>query len=89
MKKRNYCLNNNCPVNELYQDSHEETCPLCKQEIIDANEHDDDIQSDIDACRQADEEDIRMYGDWREDVQSMNHKPTVIYNEAGEPLGWD
>jgi hypothetical protein len=89
MKKRNYCLNQNCVINELTQPDHETTCPLCEEEIVDANQHDIEVQEDIDACRQADEEDIRMYGDWREDVESMNHKPTVCYNEDGEPLGWD
>ena len=85
MKSRKYCLNEDCPVNELTME--ETICPCCKESCVDADQHDIEVQSDIDACRQADEEDIRMYGDWREDVESMNHRPTVIYNEAGEPLG--
>ena len=87
-KTRFYCFNE-CPVNELSLSQEDERkCPCCSGEIVDANEHDDEVRQLEDEGRAADEEDIRLYGDWREDVESMNYRPQVITNDAGEPIGW-
>jgi hypothetical protein len=89
MKKKMYCIESSCPVTVLTIEESQKTCPCCENEIVDKNEHGLEIEEDLQECKAAIEEDIRIYGDWKEDFQSMNHRPTVIYNESGEPLGWD
>ena len=89
MEIRYYCFNSECPVTELRMDSSVEAeCPCCKRSVVDADDHDIEVQHEIEMGKAQDEEDRRMYGCPYEDMESMNYRPQVIKNEDGEPIGW-
>lgn len=87
------CTNTECIIETLAASV--DSCPVCNGDVEAIKEPEaptmtlEEAEAERRYWLAIESEERRMYGDPREDFDSMFHRPTMVTNEEGEPVRWE